>query len=98
MEDVTARWGAKLGVLLYGNCADDIEAWAKAHDLEQIVTAWAPVGPNADTIRQITNLPVVPVRRPYDTNAWPHATHGFFKFKEKIPALISGMQVDASTR
>ena len=26
--------------------------------------------------------------RSYDAMAWPHATHGFFRFKEKIPQLL----------
>ncbi len=54
----------------------------------QIVTPYAPVGPVAallDRIEADTGLPVIRVRRAYDTAAWPHATHGFFRFKDKIP-------------
>jgi len=34
-------------------------------------------------------LNVVQISKEYDQIAWPHATHGFFRFKEKIPALIN---------
>jgi deoxyribodipyrimidine photo-lyase len=40
----------------------------------------------ADSIR------LVRLQRRFDSAAWPHATAGFFKFKEKIPALIGGLK------
>jgi hypothetical protein len=27
--------------------------------------------------------------RDWDAAAWPHATHGFFRFKENIPDLVA---------
>jgi deoxyribodipyrimidine photo-lyase len=91
MADVTTRWSARMGDIAHGTTATDIEAWAATHGLEQIVTAYAPTGPNADTLKAVTTLPVAQVRRDYDSAAWPFATHGFFKFKDKIPALIARM-------
>jgi deoxyribodipyrimidine photo-lyase len=35
---------------------------------------------------------VVNRRRAHDSAAWPHATHGFFKFKDKIPALLGTLK------
>jgi deoxyribodipyrimidine photo-lyase len=32
------------------------------------------------------------VLRGYDARAWPYATAGFFKFKEKIPRLLGEMR------
>jgi deoxyribodipyrimidine photo-lyase len=32
----------------------------------------------------------VPLRRRWDDLAWPHATHGFFRFRQQIPELIAG--------
>ncbi|SPH21986.1 Deoxyribodipyrimidine photo-lyase [Ascidiaceihabitans donghaensis] len=87
-QDVTTRWAGQLGTLSHGQSAKDIEGWAKDNGIEQIVAAVAPVGPNADALAAVKSVPVVRVRRPYDTAAWPFATHGFFKFKEKIPKLI----------
>ena len=33
-------------------------------------------------------ITLCPVRRSWDEDFWPHATKGFFPFKEKIPALL----------
>ena len=74
--------------------ANDIAAWVKSEGLEQLVTAYAPVGPTArllDQIEQAASVPVIRVRRDYDSAAWPHATHGFFRFKDKIPSLLRGL-------
>jgi deoxyribodipyrimidine photo-lyase len=35
---------------------------------------------------------VIRLRRGYDDAAWPHATHGFFRFRDAIPGLIAGMR------
>jgi deoxyribodipyrimidine photo-lyase len=66
----------------------DIGAWAAAEGLDAIVTAEAPVGPVRDMLAR-SPVPVFEVRRPYDADAWPHATHGFFRFKEAIPRLLA---------
>ncbi|THH38062.1 DNA photolyase [Aliishimia ponticola] len=68
-----------------------IADWARAQGLEQIVTPYAPVGPVAaalDELSACSPVPLVRVRRDYDSAAWPHATHGFFRFKKHIPDLI----------
>ena len=31
--------------------------------------------------------------RPYDSAAWPHATKGFFKLKQKIPQILTHLQI-----
>jgi deoxyribodipyrimidine photo-lyase len=61
--------------------------------IEQIVFAYAATGPNASFIRNLNkrSLNVVQISKEYHQIAWPHATHGFFRFKEKIPALINGL-------
>jgi len=61
--------------------------------IEQIVFAYASTGSNASFIRNLNkrSLNVVQISKEYDQIAWPHATHGFFRFKEKIPALINGL-------
>ncbi|OYY72600.1 MAG: hypothetical protein B7Y47_02360 [Sphingomonas sp. 28-63-12] len=68
--------------------------WAQAHKLNTIVTAYTPVGPVSDRLAAIApvlasaGITVVPVRRDWDSAAWPHAAKGFFAFKDKIPGLI----------
>ena len=66
-------------------------AWVHEHQIEQVVTPYAPVGPNAEALNALGStepVRVVQVRRPYDSRAWPHATHGFFRFKDKISQLL----------
>jgi deoxyribodipyrimidine photo-lyase len=72
------------------------DALALAHQLgvSQIVTAYAPIGPIADQLTALAEagsaegLTLHRIRRDWDTAAWPHATKGFFPFREKIPTLL----------
>jgi deoxyribodipyrimidine photo-lyase len=67
---------------------------AKRAGAEQIVTAYAPAGPVADLFAEIAprleqeGVPLVQIRRRWDEKFWPHATKGFFPFKEKIPKIL----------
>lgn len=91
-EDTRNRWSVKLGPGSDLHSAAEIIAWAKRENLQQIVTAYAPVGPVAAVLDEVQNHPQTPalvrLRRAYDTAAWPHATKGFFPFKKRIPALL----------
>ncbi len=94
MDDCTTRWADRLGTVT--PCADDaaVADWARAAGLDQIVTPYAPVGAIATRLARLETalaphgITLVRALRPYDCAAWPHATHGFFRFKERIPALI----------
>lgn len=72
--------------------------WVKDHALKQVVTPYAPVGPVADALTTLEqhlsaqNIPLVRHMRPYDRMCWPHATHGFFKFKKNIPDFIARLR------
>ena len=97
MRDVTARYTDRLGpVTPVDPNPQAVRDWARDHALDQIVTPDTPVGPNAtlvgDLVRLDGDIPVRRVRRSYDDNAWPHATHGFFRFKDKIPALLGQLR------
>ncbi len=96
--------GLDRAALLVGNSAerlpvDDLPRaivdWAHGHGLTQVLTPFAPVGPVADRIALMAEactaagLRLVPVRRPWDSRAWPHATRGFFQFKAHIPGLLA---------
>jgi deoxyribodipyrimidine photo-lyase len=65
--------------------------------LATFCTAHAPVGPTADlldaTARHLraTGGTLHRLVRPYDARAWPHATHGFFRFREAIPELLRSL-------
>jgi deoxyribodipyrimidine photo-lyase len=95
-NETLSRWSDRTGPLAAtAEKSDQVLDWAKATGVEQIVTAYAPVGPVADQVRSLQRLPGAPevifVRRAYDTAAWPHATNGFFKFKARIPALLNDL-------
>ena len=55
-----------------------------------IVTAHAPTGPVASTLSALARLAesrgmrVRQILRDHDRRAWPHATHGFFRFREAV--------------
>ncbi len=91
-DDMVTRYGFS-NVTRLGS-VDDIRAWAATAELEQIVAPYAPVGPNQTALShaaQQLDIPLVQIRRTYDSAAWPHATHGFFKFKDKIPKLVQAL-------
>lgn len=53
-----------------------------------------PVGPTLSLIdlllSELAREGITPrrLRRPWDDTFWPHATHGFFKLKERIPSVL----------
>ncbi len=96
LEDARSRWSDRLGP--EGPDADTVTAirdWAVDNALDQVVTPYAPVGPTASALRDLDRelepfgISLVRLMRPEDRAAWPHATHGFFRFKEKIPELLT---------
>ena len=99
MEDVMTRWAGRLGEIA-PPCEDiaGLAAWARDSGARQIVTPYAPVGPNAAALRALEaalapdGITLVRLRRDYDSAAWPHATAGFFRFKDKIPSLLGAIR------
>ncbi len=75
--------------------ADALRRHCDHNQVRTIVTAEAPVGPLADGLQRLTRelagegIEIVPLRRRWDDLAWPHATHGFFRFRQQIPELIA---------
>lgn len=99
-NDVTERVSNafKCPTNLLGNLdAAALIAQARAAGAEQIVTSYVPTGPIADALCRIApilaaeGVPLVQVRRAWDENFWPHATKGFFPFKENIPKILKEM-------
>lgn len=95
MTDAMTRWSRRFGDAgPMSNSVDEIADWASDAGLEQLVTPYAPVGPTGSAVRKLRSAlntrdkELVEVVRPWDLAAWPHATHGFFKFKKQIPTLI----------
>ncbi|WP_296417401.1 FAD-binding domain-containing protein [Pseudooctadecabacter sp.] len=73
---------ARIGTVTVLDTADDVANWAKDHDA--VAMSYPPVGGTADVLPD----GIAKILRPYDARAWPHATAGFFKFKDKIPKLL----------
>ena len=77
--------------------ADDIITAAQSAKAKAVVTAYAPVGPVADALvaveaaLNVADLALFQVRRGWDSAFWPHATKGFFPFKERLPVLLGEM-------
>jgi len=73
--------------------AASVHSWAQAHRLDQIVIAYAPVGPSAAAVATLRDdlralgVRLTPVRRAWDEHNWPHAQRGFFAFREKCIPL-----------
>ncbi|MFK7879511.1 FAD-binding domain-containing protein [Roseobacter sp.] len=94
MADTTTRWRDRLGgEPTPVSTVDEIIAWTKQQDLQQIVTAHAPVGPIAAILENLDRDPRAPtlvrLKRAYDNRAWPLATKGFFPFRKNIPKLVA---------
>lgn len=59
-----------------------------------VVTAEIPVGPTRDAVTATLAASassidrLVECRRPWDAMFWPHAKSGFFRLKERIPAVL----------
>ncbi len=69
-------------------------AAAQSVNASQIITPYAPVGPVADALAQISpvlaseGITLIQSRRDWDTHFWPHAKKGFFPFREQIPKIL----------
>lgn len=76
---------------------DTVLAWARQHRLTQILVSWAPIGPARealDAMRPVlgnAGVDLIMLRCTWDSLYWPHATHSFFQFRQKIPAFIQGL-------
>jgi deoxyribodipyrimidine photo-lyase len=74
--------------------SDALLAWARANDLDAIVSAYAPVGPVAEQLARARpvlaghDIELIQIRRDYDTCAWPHASRGYFRIKSRIPDVL----------
>ncbi len=64
--------------------------WAQATGAQAVVTPYAPIGPTARLLRDLDPLlldrgmTLHRILRGHDRDAWPHATGGFFKFREGV--------------
>lgn len=95
LNDAQQRTSAAFGTdALHLTTTDQVVAWAQSMGVTTIVTGYAPTGLVAWKLTEIAaslahhDIDLIQVMRDWDRNAWPLATGGFFKLKEKLPALI----------
>ena len=102
LADGRARVGAQCGAetsALDGLTASAIRDWAREGEFTAIVTPYAPVGPVHDRLDRVETelaadgITVTRILRPWDALAWPHATRGFFPFRERITALLREQEI-----
>ena len=80
--------------------ASALSAWAERNNVQDIVTAYCPVGPAAERLAVARDkllqrdIRLVQLRRGYDSRAWPHASAGYFKLKSRIPMLLEQLDAD----
>ena len=79
--------------------SDDVLPWLRAHNLTALVTPYAPVGPVRDRFDRLAGdlavegITLTRMLRSWDAHAWPHASRGFFSFRERIPVLVREQQL-----
>jgi len=84
---------------LDGLSTSDVLPWLRTHNVTALVTPYAPVGSVRDRMDKLTvdlateGIVLARVLRSWDVHAWPHASRGFFSFRERIPALVRGQQL-----
>ncbi|NGQ92782.1 DNA photolyase [Rhodobacter sp. HX-7-19] len=61
-----------------------------AQGIRQLATPYAPIGPTAAALQRLAPLladrgiRLARLLRDHDAQSWPHATHGFFRFREAV--------------
>ncbi len=98
LADTMSRTAQRLNVpadRLASLSSVSIADFCRAHGLDTVVTPYAPVGPVADEFASIIpalakdGITLMQLRRPFDSEAWPYGTRGFFAMKERIPDLLA---------
>lgn len=93
LADAAARAGVAATALVAEHPAQ-LADWAAAAGVRQIVTPYVTRGPLHDWLTQAApalatrGIVLAEWRRDWDSAIWPHATAGFFKVKQQIPAIL----------
>lgn len=88
--DALTRLGAPDAPRFRRATLSDLVALAAREGVERIVTPYAARGPVATALDELARLAdpqgiaLDGILRDHDRRAWPHATHGFFRFREAV--------------
>lgn len=98
LADAAKRTGLTSVELRAGH-PDVLAKWATAAGATQIVTPYVTRGPLQDWLTEAApflathGITLTEWQRDWDSAIWPHATAGFFKVKQQIPAILAAMQL-----
>jgi deoxyribodipyrimidine photo-lyase len=90
LTDAATRLPANASTFMGGDLVGDLHKWALKSGADSVLTPYAPTGPMADVLAALAKklatdgITLTRALRPYDAALWPHATHGFFRFREAI--------------
>jgi hypothetical protein len=94
LERIRDSCGCPTEMLSSGASAEDVIDWARSAAIDEIVTGYVPVGPTGDWLDGLrapldrAGISLTTLRRSWDDVLWPHASKGFFPFKEKLPSAL----------
>ncbi len=94
VDDAINRAGAQFGVPAQRVGIAEVAGVAEYHAARFVVMPHAPVGWTTQALAALgpalaaRGIGLHVVRRAWDARCWPHATRGFFAFRENIPRLL----------
>ena len=97
MDDAARRAEASFGTaaerLETGAWAASAADWVHRHGLRRVHLLRPATGPWRESLDRLrptlpAGVTIVEEVRPWDRGLWPHATAGFFRFRQRIPAAV----------
>ncbi|NBE08803.1 FAD-binding domain-containing protein [Paragemmobacter ruber] len=92
LTDTAARLGQPDAPRFTEGDLDALADHLAAQGIRQLATPYAPIGPTAAALQRLAPLldargiRLARLLRDHDAQAWPYATHGFFRFREGVMA------------
>lgn len=93
LQDGLARATVHFGAPARATTPAEVAHCAEAAGARAVVMPWAPVGWTAEALAPLRpalaarGIALHVLRRDWDSRCWPHATAGYFGFRERIPAF-----------
>jgi hypothetical protein len=101
MDDALGRAGEALHApaTLLREPEAELAAWAREHEIRDLVTPFVPVGPARSRLERLRSrlaqedLRIHQVRRRWDEAFWPQADRGFFRLKKRIGKILRELSI-----
>ncbi|ESW61798.1 MAG: DNA photolyase [Rhodobacter sp. CACIA14H1] len=90
LADTARRMGQAGAPRFIDATLDGLADHLATQGIRQLVTPYAPIGPTAAALQRLgpllasRDIRLARLLRDHDAQAWPHATHGFFRFREGV--------------